>query len=127
MRTMESTYWFGIQLITSNKTNFHIQKLSPYQYSDTELVDAKIAFSAVLDYMINNGLDELRGETEIFIFPGYDFKVCSGLITNFHQPGSTLILLVAAFLGDKWREVYNQALANDYRFLSFGDSSLLIR
>ena len=66
------------------------------------------------------------GHTEIFIYPGYALKVCHGLITNFHLPGSTLILLIAALVGDDWRKVYDAALANDYRFLSYGDSSLLM-
>jgi len=70
--------------------------------------------------------DFIRGETSIFIKPGYRFRICKGLITNFHQPASTLILLVAAFIGNDWQKVYNEALQNDYRFLSYGDSSLLI-
>ncbi len=70
-------------------------------------------------------METLVGTTEIFIFPGYQFKVVQGLITNFHQPGSTLILLIASILGDRWKEVYQEALDNGYRFLSYGDSSLL--
>ena len=76
--------------------------------------------------MEKRGLSQITGSTEIFLFPGYQFSVCDGLITNFHQPGSTLMLLVAAFIGEDWQKVYNEALANDYRFLSYGDSSLLI-
>ena len=76
--------------------------------------------------MERNQLDLLTGETSIYIMPGYTFRVCEALITNFHQPGSTLILLVAAFIGEDWRQVYNESLANGYRFLSYGDSSLLI-
>ena len=71
-------------------------------------------------------LEKIQGETQIFIIPGYDFKVCNGLITNFHMPGSTLMLLVAAFVGDDWKRIYDEALNNDYRFLSYGDSSLLL-
>ena len=67
----------------------------------------------------------LVGHTEIFIFPGYQFAICKGIITNFHQPGSTLILLIAAAIGEDWKKVYDYALQNEYRFLSFGDSSLL--
>ena len=70
---------------------------------------------------------QLMGSTEIMIFPGYKFRICNALITNFHQPGSTLLLLVAALVGEeKWKEIYNEALENNYRFLSFGDSSFLI-
>ena len=75
--------------------------------------------------MDEHELNQIIGNTEIFIFPGYQFRVCDGLITNFHQPGSTLILLVAAFIGEDWRKVYHEADVNDYRFLSYGDSSFL--
>jgi S-adenosylmethionine:tRNA ribosyltransferase-isomerase len=76
--------------------------------------------------MRKNDLTTLYGDTEIFIFPSYKFQVVDGLITNFHQPESTLILLIASFLGDDWKKVYQEALNNEYRFLSYGDSSLLI-
>ena len=72
-------------------------------------------------------LDHIVGETEIFIFPGYTFRLCKGLITNYHQPGSTLILLVAALVGEDWKQIYKEALDNNYRFLSYGDSSILWR
>ncbi|MEO6684728.1 MAG: S-adenosylmethionine:tRNA ribosyltransferase-isomerase, partial [Dyadobacter sp.] len=70
-------------------------------------------------------LNEIVGETEIFIFPGYKFRLCKGLVTNYHQPGSTLILLVAALVGEDWKLIYKEAMDNGYRFLSYGDSSLL--
>lgn len=126
MRTLESLYWFGIQLLRSNNTNFKIGKLSPYKYTEEELTDKKTALRAIWRYMDNQNLEILSGTTEIFIFPGYKFRVCNGLVTNFHQPGSTLILLVAAFIGKDWKEIYETALKNDYRFLSYGDSSLLL-
>ena len=94
---------------------------------DKTSTNRKEAFTAILKYMKDNDIHQLIGETEIFIFPGYDFKVCDGLITNFHQPGSTLIMLVAALVGDDWRKMYDHALDNDYRFLSYGDSSLLMK
>jgi S-adenosylmethionine:tRNA ribosyltransferase-isomerase len=71
------------------------------------------------------GKVEIMGETEIFIFPGYQFQMIDGLITNFHQPGTTLMLLIGSLIGDDWKKVYQEALDNDYRFLSYGDSSLL--
>jgi len=71
--------------------------------------------------------DQLIGQTSIYILPGYDFKTCDALITNFHQPGSTLMLLVAAFVGKDWKKIYEEALVKNYRFLSYGDSSLLFR
>jgi S-adenosylmethionine:tRNA ribosyltransferase-isomerase len=127
LRTLESTYWFGVQLLLTDKSTFHIEKLAPYSYSEDELPSLSEAVEAVIDYMKSHSLDTIKGDTEIFIMPGYQFKVCRGLITNFHQPGSTLILLVAAFIGDSWQDIYNAALANDYRFLSYGDSTLLLR
>ena len=126
MRTLESTYWFGVKLMNNPEADFHIEKLYPYS-DHLELPSRTEAFKTILTYLESSQLSEIRGNTEIFIFPGYDFKVCDGLITNFHQPGSTLILLVAAFIGDAWQSVYNHALKNDYRFLSYGDSSLLLR
>jgi S-adenosylmethionine:tRNA ribosyltransferase-isomerase len=71
-------------------------------------------------------MDIISGNTSIYIMPGYTFRICNGLITNFHQPGSTLLLLIAALIGDAWRKVYREAMDNGYRFLSYGDSSLLI-
>jgi len=126
VRSLESAYWFGAQLINKESDHFHIDKLSAYRYDSTSLPDRNVAFSAILEYMQSHNLSVLYGDTEIFIFPGYEFKVVDGLITNFHQPASTLILLIAAFLGNDWRKVYKEALNNEYRFLSYGDSSLLI-
>jgi S-adenosylmethionine:tRNA ribosyltransferase-isomerase len=80
----------------------------------------------VLEYFDRSKINEITGQTSIYIVPGYRFRICKGLITNFHQPGSTLILLVAAFIGEDWKKVYQSALDNNYRFLSYGDSSLLI-
>ncbi len=125
MRTLESLYWFGVKLIDNPKASFKIDKMFPYQPRNTTPTK-KEAFEAIRAYALHHKLDYLMGDTEIFIFPGYKFRVCEGLITNFHQPESTLILLIAAFIGDKWKSVYNHALQNNYRFLSFGDSSLLI-
>ncbi len=125
MRTLESLYWYGADLMLKGKTDFNIEKLRPYA-QDTGLPTPKEAMAAIANHMDRNQLDKLSGITEIFIFPGYPFKVCKGLITNYHLPGSTLMLLVAAFIGEDWKKVYRQALDNDYRFLSYGDSSLLI-
>lgn len=126
MRTLESLYWYGVKILLRNDVDFHIEKLLPYEFKDSELPSPEEAFGAVKKWMLQQGLETIAGNTEIFIFPGYKFQVCKGLITNYHLPGSTLILLVAAFIGKDWRTVYQEALANDYRFLSYGDSSLLI-
>lgn len=125
MRSLESLYWFGVKLLRSETTEFHIEKLYPYPFDEQELPSARESLQAVADYMDGSELDFLVGETEIFIFPGYRFRICKGLITNYHQPGSTLILLVAALVGERWKDIYSEAMENGYRFLSYGDSSLL--
>lgn len=124
MRTMESLYWYGCKLAENPNAVFFIEKLYPYESKNP--LSKKESLTQVMEYMERNQLDVLPGNTEIFIFPGYRFRICKGLITNFHLPGSTLILLVAAFVGENWRNIYDFALNNDYRFLSYGDSSLLI-
>jgi S-adenosylmethionine:tRNA ribosyltransferase-isomerase len=122
MRTLESLYWFGVRL-HHQKEDFHIRKEDPYEM---EAIDKRAALQKVLHYMDQYQLNQLGGQTEIFLYPGYTFRMCDGLITNYHMPNSTLILLVAAFIGNAWRKVYQEALENNYRFLSYGDSSLLI-
>jgi len=124
MRSLESLYWYGVKLLLGSSDKFHIEKLAPYNdYS--ALPDKAESLNAILRWMEDNKLEKIVGATEIFIFPGYDFKLCNGLITNFHQPGSTLILLIAAFTHGNWQQIYKEALTHDYRFLSYGDSSLL--
>ncbi len=129
VRTLESLYWYGVHLCKASSLEkempFRIEKLAPYVQEGT-LPSRKEALQAVGSYMDTHRKTQLVGDTSIFIFPGYTFRLCDGLITNFHQPGSTLILLIASFLGENWRTVYQAALENDYRFLSYGDSSLLL-
>ncbi len=125
MRSLESLYWYGVKLLGGNDTRFSIAKLFAYE-NEAKNIDVKDALQAVLQYMQQHNLAHIEGTTEILIMPGYQFKMCKGLITNFHQPDSTLILLVAAFIGEDWRKVYDYALENDFRFLSYGDSSLLL-
>lgn len=125
LRSLESLYWYGVKLFKRETTVFNIEKLYPYPWKQEELPSAQQSLQAIADYMDSAGLEEVVGETEIFIFPGYRFRLCRGIITNYHQPGSTLILLVAAFVGKDWNTIYSEALANEYRFLSYGDSSLL--
>jgi len=124
VRTLESLYWFGVKLINGLGIELWIEKLSPYQSYDY-LPTPKESYQAILSHMDTSGLKTLVGATEIFIVPGYQFKLIKGLITNFHQPGSTLILLIATILGEDWRRVYAEAMDHEYRFLSYGDSSLL--
>ena len=127
MRSLESLYWFGVKLFRSETTDFLIEKLYPYPFEESELPTANQALTMIASYMDDKKLANIVGETEIFIFPGYKFRLCKGLITNYHQPGSTLILLVAALVGADWVKIYKEAMDNDYRFLSYGDSSLLWR
>ena len=125
MRTLESLYWFGVKFSKEDTPALSLGQWYPYE-NTTELT-AMESIQQVLQYMDEYELDQLNASTGILIAPGYEFKMVSGLITNFHQPGSTLILLVAAFIGENWRNIYHHALSNNYRFLSYGDSSLLLR
>lgn len=122
MRTLESLYWFGVRL-ENGMDDFYIKQDDPYTL---DAIEVKQSLKNVLRYMETKNAAVLGGQTEIFLYPGYKFKICDGLITNYHMPNSTLILLIAAFIGQDWRKVYQEALDNDYRFLSYGDSSLLI-
>lgn len=124
VRTLESLYWYGVKLLEGKGDDLKIEKLFPYE-GRKSLPTAKESYEAILTYMDEKSIETIMGTTEIFIFPGYEFKIVKGLITNFHQPGSTLILLIATILGEDWKRVYADALANEYRFLSYGDSSLL--
>jgi S-adenosylmethionine:tRNA ribosyltransferase-isomerase len=126
MRTLESLYWMGVRVIQKNGVPFEVIQTEPYTQS-MPLPSREDSLKALLYHLSENKLDTLIGRTSIYIHPGYAFRMCDALITNFHQPGSTLMLLVAALIGEKWKDVYASALANDYRFLSYGDSSLLWR
>lgn len=125
LRSLESLYWFGVKCLKQETPVFFIEKDYPYRFSEDVDIPAQAAFQAVTEYLDGIGKELLYGETRIFITPGYRFRVVEALVTNFHQPGSTLILLIAAFVGEKWRTIYQQALDNGYRFLSYGDSSFL--
>lgn len=128
LRTLESLYWFGKQIITQPGRHFDSLFVSQWEpYDKTPDVPVQIALRAILDWMRENNRSEISGYTQILIAPGYTFKIVNGLITNFHQPQSTLLLLVSAFIGDDCKRVYEYALKNDFRFLSYGDSSLLWR
>jgi S-adenosylmethionine:tRNA ribosyltransferase-isomerase len=125
MRTIESVYWYGVKLLNDKNAAFEITQEEPYQESNS-LPSVPHALEAVMNMFESRKIEAIGGSTAIFIKPGYQFKICQGLITNFHQPGSTLMLLVAAFVGKDWKKIYDSALENEYRFLSFGDSSLLL-
>lgn len=123
VRTIESLYYLGCR-VASGCTDMVVEQWEPYE--DPATLSAKEALQALLDYLDAQGATTLHASTRIIIAPGYTFKLVSALITNFHQPHSTLLLLLAAFVGEEWHRIYNYALANDYRFLSYGDSSLLM-
>lgn len=128
LRTIESLYWFGVQLIenrANSENDVFISQWEPYE-NPSEITAAR-AIEAVLNYLDRNKMDYISGNTSVIIVPGYEFKITGGLITNFHQPGSTLLLLIAAFLGDNWKKAYDYALNNDFRFLSYGDSSIFLK
>ena len=131
MRTLESLYFIGCQLrhldiSTSQDIEIHVDQFEPYEpRAKSQELSAKEALQAILDYLDATGQDTLHAATQIMIKPGYTFHVVDQLITNFHQPQSTLLLLVSAFVGGDWRTIYNYALSHDFRFLSYGDSSIL--
>ncbi|MCA4900389.1 MAG: S-adenosylmethionine:tRNA ribosyltransferase-isomerase [Bacteroidota bacterium] len=125
LRTLESLYWYGVKLEYNQHADFIIEQNEPYQNQGK--LSFKAAVQNVLAKLDRDQSVQLIGETSIYIVPGYEIKSCDAIITNFHQPGSTLMLLVAAFVGPDWKKIYGQALNNGYRFLSYGDSSLLFR
>jgi S-adenosylmethionine:tRNA ribosyltransferase-isomerase len=129
LRTVESLYWFGARLLAGEDIDdpeLVVEQWDPYRLSAQLLPDLVDALVAVDQW--RGDREAVAGRTRILIVPGYEFRCCDALVTNFHQPGSTLILLVGALLGHAlWKRVYDEALANGYRFLSYGDSSLLIR
>lgn len=124
VRTLESLYFIGRKINNSN-FSLHVSQWEPYQSGDD--VSPEVALQNILNYLTVNNLDTIVANTQILIQPGYQFRMVDGIITNFHQPKSTLLLLVSAFVGGQWMELYDYALANDFRFLSYGDSSLLLK
>jgi putative S-adenosylmethionine:tRNA ribosyltransferase-isomerase len=138
VRTLESLYYIGVKLALmpdSSEEALHINQWEPYDLPHNEdglvLFNGKVitpqdAIQNIINYLDKDHLDALHSSTQIMIAPGYTYKIVKALITNFHQPQSTLLLLVSAFLKGDWRKVYDYALSHDFRFLSYGDSSLLI-
>lgn len=124
-RTLESLYWHGVKLIqhTAQK-QVSISQWTPYE-TDVTNISAAQSIKAIIDFLETENETVLHGSTQIIIVPGYTFRIVNALITNFHQPENTLILLIAAFVGDDWKKIYEYALQNNYRFLSYGDSSIL--
>ena len=127
VRTLESLYYIGVSLHDNcgdSQAALHVRQWMPYEYDGG--LSAQEALRSIADYMDSNHMDHLVGSTQMIIAPGYEFHIVGGMITNFHQPQSTLLLLVSAFVKGDWHKIYDYALSHDFRFLSYGDSCLLL-
>lgn len=130
VRTLESLYYMGLKVMRNadlTEEELHVGQWEPYDGVEGAECEAQDALQALLAWMDRQGLGVLHSSTQIIIAPGYGYKLVKMLVTNFHQPKSTLLLLVSAFVNGDWRTIYDYALSHDFRFLSYGDSSLLIR
>ncbi len=129
LRTTESLYWMGIKALQN--PNITIADIEIIQWDVYDMPDENIPYTEALNalekWMQQNGYDRLVCKTQIMIAPGYNLRIAEAIVTNFHQPDSTLLLLVAAVVGEDWKRIYDYALANDFRFLSYGDGSLLYK
>jgi S-adenosylmethionine:tRNA ribosyltransferase-isomerase len=128
MRTLESLYWMGLKIYFNpeiSQQNLMITQWEIYDELAAKSCDKKTVLQSLLNWMDIHSMNRLIVKTQILIAPGYPFKIVNQLVTNFHQPQSTLLLLVSAFIGPDWKKVYAYAMQNDFRFLSYGDSSLL--
>ena len=130
VRTLESLYYMGLKVLANadiREEQLHVSQWEPYEGESLKSeVESTEALQALQDWMVRNELTVLHSSTQIIIAPGYDYKIVKMLVTNFHQPQSTLLLLVSAFVKGDWHKIYDYALSHDFRFLSYGDSSLLI-
>jgi S-adenosylmethionine:tRNA ribosyltransferase-isomerase len=129
VRTLESLYWLGVKIIRKQPfpKGILVEQWEPYASHDDSGITCRETFEALLSYMEHNGMDYIAGPTRLMIIPGYRYKAVDVMITNFHQPGSTLLLLVAGFIGRDWQRTYSYALRNGFRFLSYGDSCLFFK
>jgi len=129
LRTLESIYWLGVKVCKQNGISpeeLVVNQWDPYELNEAP-VTAKAALEALLQYLHQRNMGRIITKTSLLIAPGFRFQIPNALVTNFHQPQSTLLLLVAAFVGTGWRKIYEYALENDFRFLSYGDGCLLFR
>ena len=129
LRTIESLYWMGLKAFLNETSSLHDLEVKQWEAYDLEdkIISAKQSLQSLLNWMDARQLNNLVCHTQILIAPPYELKIVKGIITNFHQPQSTLLLLISAIVGPQWREIYDYALKNDFRFLSYGDSSLLLK
>lgn len=128
VRTLESLFYMGVKTLHQpdiSESDLHVNQWEPYESNMNE-VSVRQAIQALLDWLDRSGLPALHSSTQIIIAPSYNYKIVKMLITNFHQPQSTLLLLVSAFVHGDWHTIYDYALSHDFRFLSYGDSSLII-
>lgn len=126
VRTLESLYWFGVKLSQNpNLEEMHVSQWEPYELESLN-ISAKESYQNIINWMQLKKIYLLEGDTQLMIAPGYKYHIINGIITNFHQPKSTLLLLVSALIGDHWKECYRYALDHNFRFLSYGDSCLFI-
>ncbi len=123
VRTLESLYWLAVKINNKHENLFHINQWEAYELKT--ILSSYESIEILINYCTKNDLDQIEASTQIIIAPSYSFKIVKAIITNFHQPKSTLLLLVSALIGDDWKKVYDYALQNNFRFLSYGDSSLL--
>ena len=129
VRTLESLYYIGVKLektLDLSEEELHVCQWEPYENAVAKPITPLKAIENILAYLDKHGLSALHASTQIIIAPGYEYNIVKMLVTNFHQPQSTLLLLVSAFVHGDWHKIYDYALAHDFRFLSYGDSSLLI-
>jgi S-adenosylmethionine:tRNA ribosyltransferase-isomerase len=125
-RTIETLYWMGVKAILNPSAL--IDELEIKQWDVYELpqdISREISLNALLDWMKQSAMQRIICKTQLLVTPGYTIRVADAIITNFHQPNSTLLLLISAFVGENWKSIYDYAIANDFRFLSYGDGSLL--
>ena len=125
MRTLESLFWMALKL-KKGDASFSVEQWDPYNLEVPTEFSSLIAINILIKFIEEHEIESISGETRLMIAPGYKFRFATALITNFHQPKSTLLLLVSALIGEKWKEAYDFALANDFRFLSYGDSCLFL-
>jgi S-adenosylmethionine:tRNA ribosyltransferase-isomerase len=125
MRVLESLYWHGLTTVEQNAGALHLRQWTPYETRENELPAVEV-LRLLIARLDQTGQSFVEGQTQLLIAPGYQFRIAGGLMTNFHQPRSTLLLLIAAWTGQDWRRMYEYALDNDFRFLSYGDGSLLL-
>ena len=125
VRSLESLFWLALQRKETGIFPGLLETEVPYRMASAN-TPYRILLQDLYEWMLKEGLEEISFQTRLYLMPGYRFRVITGMVTNFHQPGSTLMVLVAAFTGDDWKKIYSEALASGYRFLSYGDSSLLL-